>query len=104
MRTVEQSARDVARWVEDHNYKAYDPGDGDLSFFRNLTFNTHFLRRALTAVVLRVPFDIRPWIGIKPHTSTKGMGYIGWGYVKMYKLTGEEEFRRRAEHCLGWLM
>lgn len=104
MRTVEQSARDVAKWVEDHNYKAYDPGDGDLSFLRNLTFNTHFLRRALTAVVLRVPFNIRPWIGISPHTSTKGMGYMGWGYVKMYKLTGEEEFRRRAEHCFGWLI
>jgi rhamnogalacturonyl hydrolase YesR len=104
MRTTEQSVRDVAKWVEDHNYKAYDPGDGDLSFLRNLTFNTHFLRRALTAVVLRVPFNIRPWIGIKPHTSTKGMGYIGWGYVKMYKLTGEEEFRRRAEHCFGWLI
>jgi rhamnogalacturonyl hydrolase YesR len=104
MRTVEQSARDVAKWVEEHNYRAYDPGDGDLSFLRYFTFDTHFLRRLLTAVVLRVPFHIRPLIGIRPHTSTKGMGYMGWGYAKMFKLTGNEECRTKAEHCFRWLM
>jgi len=91
-------------WVESHNYKAYDPGDGDLSYLRIFTFNTHFLRRLLTASVLRAPFHIRPWIGIKPHTSTKGMGYMGWGYAKLFALTSAEEYRRRAEFCFDWLM
>ncbi|MGH9357495.1 MAG: glycosyltransferase family 4 protein, partial [Terriglobia bacterium] len=60
---VERSIQGVARWVEEHHYRAYDPGDGDLSFLRRLTFNAHFLRRLLTAAVLRTPFHIRPWIG-----------------------------------------
>ena len=51
-----------------------------------------------------MPFHIRPLIGIRPHTSTKGMGYMGWGYVKMYALTGAEDHRRRAEFCFDWLM
>ena len=101
---VQKSAQEVARWVEEHNYRAYDPGDGDLSFLRYLTFSSHFLRRLLTASVLRLPFHIRPLIGIGPHTSTKGMGYMGWGYVKMYALTGIESYRRRAEFCFDWLM
>ena len=101
---VRASILQVCRWVEDHNYRAYDPGDGDLSFLRHLTFNAHFLRRLLTAAVLRMPFHIRPLIGIRPHTSTKGMGYMGWGYVKMYALTGAEDQRRRAESCFDWLM
>jgi hypothetical protein len=101
---VQKSAQEVARWVEEHNYRAYDPGDGDLSFLRYLTFNSHFLRRLLTAGVLRLPFHIRPLIGIRPHTSTKGMGYMGWGYVKMYALTRTESYRRRAEFCFDWLM
>jgi len=101
---VQRSAQEVARWVEEHHYKAYDPGDGDLSFLRYFTFNSHFLRRLLTAGVLRTPFNIRPWIGISPHTSTKGMGYMGWGYVKMQALTGTENYRRRAEYCFDWLM
>jgi rhamnogalacturonyl hydrolase YesR len=104
MRTVEKSLEEVSRWVEDHEYQAYDPGDGNLSFLRYFTFNTHLMRRLLTAAVLRVPFHIRPWIGIRPHTSTKGMGYMSWGYVKMYALTRDENYRRRAEYCFDWLM
>ena len=103
-KAVRNSIEGVARWVEAHNYRAYDPGDGDLSFLRYCTFNVHFFRRLLTAAVLRVPFHIRPWIGIRPHTSTKGMGYMGWGYVKMYALTGSDEHRQRAESCFDWLV
>ena len=101
---LQNSIDGVTRWTEYHNYCAYDPGDGDLSFLRHFTFNTHLLRRALTAVVLRTPFHIRPWIGIRPHTSTKGMGYFGWGYAKMYAATGDESYRRRAESCFDWLI
>jgi glycosyltransferase involved in cell wall biosynthesis/rhamnogalacturonyl hydrolase YesR len=102
--TVEGSIGEVTRWVEEHNYQAYDPGDGDLSFLRYLTFDVHLCRRILTAIVLRTPFHIRPWIGIPPHTSTKGMGYFGWGYLKMYSMTRDESYRRRAEACFDWLI
>ena len=101
---VQKSIEEVSRWVEEHGYRAYDPGDGDLSFLSYFTLNAHLPRRLLTATVLRSPFHVRPWIGIRPHTSTKGMGYMGWGYVKMYALTGAEEYRRRAELCFDWLM
>src|SRR5215469_9261639 len=104
MKTLEDSIRRVSHWIEEHNYRAYDPGDGNLSFLRHATFNIHFLRRLLTGAVLRSPFHIRPWIGIRPHTSTKGMGYMGWGYTKMYALTAADEYRRKAEHCFDWLM
>ena len=104
MRTVAQSIQDVTRWVETHDYRAYDPGDGDLSYLHYLTFNKHFPKRLLTGAVLRIPFHIRPLIGIKPHTSTKGMGYMGWGYSKLYATTRAEEYRQRAEHCFEWLI
>lgn len=100
LRSIEQ----VTSWVEAHDYQAYDPGDGENSFLRHLTFNTHFLRRLLTASVLRSPFEIRPWIGIRPHTSTKGMGYMGWGYTKMYAATQDARYRQRAEYCFEWLI
>src|ERR1700687_2181717 len=103
-KAVQDSIDGVIRWVETHNYRAYDPGDGDLSFLSYFTLNVHFLRRLLTAAVLRSPVEIRPWIGIRPHTSTKGMGYMGWGYTKMWALTGAEDYERRAEYCFDWLM
>jgi hypothetical protein len=101
---LEKSLQRVTRWVEKHNYRAYDPGDGQLSFLRYFTFNSRMLRRFLTAAVLRAPFHLRPWIGIRPHTSTKGMGYMAWGYVKMFALTGDRQYRLRAESCFDWLM
>jgi rhamnogalacturonyl hydrolase YesR len=104
MRSVQQSIEALASWVEDHNYRAYDPGDGSLSFLQHFTFNSHFARRLLTAAVLRTPVHIRPWIGIRPHTSTKGMGYFGWGYTKMYALTKDPSYRQRAEFCFDWLL
>jgi rhamnogalacturonyl hydrolase YesR len=102
--SLQESIEKVTRWVETRNYRAYDPGDGDLSFLRYCTLDIHFLRRLLTAAVLRSPFEIRPWIGIRPHTSTKGMGYMAWGYVKMWAVTRSDELGRRAEHCFDWLM
>ena len=101
---LRQSIDRVTNWVESHDYAAYDPGDGEKSFLRHLTFRRHSLRRILTAVVLRSPFEIRPLIGIRPHTSTKGMGYMGWGYTKMYAVTRDDSLRRRASHCFDWLM
>jgi len=98
------SAQRVAQWVEEHHYRAYDPGDGDLSFLRYLTFDSHFLRRCLTAAVLRTPFHIRPWIGIRPHTSTKGMGYMAWGHVKMFALSKKQMHLQRAKSCFDWLL
>lgn len=91
-------------WVENHHYEAYDPGDGQLSALRILTFERPRLKQVLTAVVLRTPFNIRPLIGIQPHTSTKGMGYLAWGYAKMFAITGEPRYAERARHCLDWLI
>lgn len=101
---IEASLERLAQWVERHEYRAYDPGDGQLSFLRFVTFNRPFARRLLTAMVLRTAFNIRPWIGIKPHVSTKGMGYMAWGCLRRYSLSGEARFKNKAEFCLNWLI
>jgi GT2 family glycosyltransferase len=101
---VEHSLERLGRWVEDHGYRAYDPGDGQLSFLRHLTFGAQKLERVLTAAVLRTPFNIRPLIGIRPHTSTKGMGYMAWGYLRRYRATGNPADAERARRCLAWLL
>ncbi len=101
---LQESIEKLIRWVEDHDYQAYDPGDGQLSPLRRLSFEHPFLKQALTASVLRTPFNVRPLIGIRPHTSTKGMGYLAWGYTKMHAATGDSRFAERARFCLDWLI
>lgn len=101
---IQNSIKGVTRWVEEHNFKAYDPGDGNLSPLRFLACQNQSLERLLTAAVLRSPFPIRSLLGIRPHTSTKGMGYMAWGYLRMYERSGEERFRAQAITCLDWLI
>jgi hypothetical protein len=101
---LEKSIAGVTEWVESRGYEAYDPGDGNLSFLHALTFNSLILERLLQQAVYRAPFNLRPLLGIKPHISTKGMGYMAWGYLKMHKLTGRTLFAERARAALDWLL
>lgn len=94
----------LERWVRDHDYRAYDPGDGQLSYLRHLTFGRMSFERVLTAAVLRAPFNIRPLLGIRPHTSTKGMGYMAWGYLRRFRALRRAADAQRARHCLDWLI
>lgn len=98
------SLKKLEKWVEEHNYKAYEPFDGLSSPFRILTFGSLFLDRLLMQLIRQSPINFRPLLGVKPLESTKGRGYMAWGYLAMYDQTGEREYREKAVDCLEWLM
>jgi rhamnogalacturonyl hydrolase YesR len=101
---LERSIAGVTSWVERHGYRAYDPGDGNLSFLHPLTFDNLMLERVLQQMVYRSPVNLRPILGIKPHVSTKGRGYMAWGYVKMFRQTRDAAYGERARSGLDWLI
>jgi hypothetical protein len=103
-RLVYESMQKVARWVEDHDYKAYEPFDGLSSPLHRLTTHNLLLDRILQQAVRQSPINLRPFLGIKPLPSTKGRGYMAAGYLTLYGLTGEPEYTRKAVLCLDWLM
>ena len=97
------SIKKVEKWVEDHDYKSYEPFDGLSSYLRPLTFKNLFLERLLQQLVRQSPINLRPILGVKPKESTKGKGYMAWGYLTMLKLTGDESYKNKAIECLDWL-
>ena len=101
---IEQSIESLLRWVEGHEYKGFEPSDGNLSPLHVLTLNQPVLERILQQVIWKSPFDIRRLLGVPPHRSTKGTGYMAWGYVLMHRQTGESRYRERAESCFEWLI
>jgi rhamnogalacturonyl hydrolase YesR len=101
---VEQSLIRLERWIEDHDYRAYEPFDGLSSPLRALTFGSLFLDRLLLQAVRQSPINLRPLVGIKPLPSTKGQGYMAAGYLKRFATTGDATYRRRAVLCLEWLI
>ncbi|MFZ1988874.1 MAG: hypothetical protein WAW96_03790, partial [Alphaproteobacteria bacterium] len=101
---LERSIKKVEKWVERHNYKGYEPFDGLSSFVRPLTFHKTFAERILQQIVRQSPVNLRPLLGVQPQESTKGRGYMAWGYLTMVKITGEQEYKEKAINCLDWLI
>lgn len=91
-------------WLRREDFKGYDPFDGLLSILRPLTFGRKLPQQVLQQFVRRNPFNLRPLLGIRPHRSTKGMGFLGAAYVKLFALTGEKRYREKAEWCYQWLL
>lgn len=101
---VYQSLKKLEQWVENHNYKGYEPFDGLASWFRPLTFGNLFLDRLLLQLIRQSPVNLRPIFGVKPLDSTIGRGYMVWGYCLMFKMTGEPAYKTRVVSCLDWLV
>lgn len=101
---IENSLAKVEKWVENNKYKSYEPFDGLSSFIRVLTFNNIMAERLLQQLVRQSPINLRPILGVKKQESTKGRGYMAWGYLKRYKITKNPVYLKKAEMCLDWLM
>lgn len=97
------SLKKVEKWVERNNYKGYEPFEGLSSFLRPLTFNNLLLERILQQLVRQSPINLRPLLGIKKKESTKGRGYMAWGYLTMLKSTGDKQYEDKAKNLLNWL-
>jgi len=91
-------------WLVRHEYKGYDPFDGLSSYLRPLTLYKKFPQQVLQQGVRRIPWNLRPLLGIKPHTSTKGMGFLAGGYLNLYLLTQDERYLERTRWAFDWLM
>src|ERR1700722_8435391 len=85
-REVNRSLDLVQQWVEDHEYRGYEPFDGLSSWARSLTFGNQLAERILQQTIRQSPFNIRPLFGIRPQDSTKGRGYMAWGYLTLYEM------------------
>ena len=101
--SIDESLGRLEKWIESHDYKGYEPFDGLTSFLLPLTGNSRTARQVLQQAVRRSPLNLRPFLGVKPLDSTKGRGYVAWGYLKRYRLTNDAIFREKALDCLDWL-
>jgi hypothetical protein len=102
-KVLEESIQKVEKWVEDHDYKGYEPFDGLSSYLRPLTCGNLFLDRLLLQLIRQSPINLRRILGVKPLDSTIGRGYMAWGYLQMLKITGNHDYKEKAIDCLEWL-
>jgi rhamnogalacturonyl hydrolase YesR len=103
-RRMEQSLARVIAWVRATGYRGYEPADGNSSILFPLTFGKVLPMRLLQQMVLRAPFNVRPFLGIKPHESAIGRGYMASGYVAMCRRVASKEIADEAALCFDWLI
>ncbi len=100
---VWQALQSVQGWVEARNYRGYEPFDGLSSWARPLAFGNQFAERLLQQLIRQCPYNLRPIFGVRPKDSTKGRGYMDWGYLTLYRATQQHSFLDKATQCLEWL-
>jgi len=105
MSQVWESILHLFGWLEKNSYQGYDTFDGlNAKFVRPLTFENPFLRIALQQGVRRFPLNLRPLLGVTKGYSTKGMGFLARGFIRLHKTTDDLVWADRAELALQWLI
>jgi polysaccharide biosynthesis protein VpsJ len=102
---VHQSLVRLSGWLDRNDYSGYDTFDGlSAPFLRPLTLNSKFLNIALQQGVRRFPINLRPLLCIPKSRSTKAMGFLAKGFVRLHHATGDAVWLDKAEFALQWLI
>jgi rhamnogalacturonyl hydrolase YesR len=102
---IYESISRLSGWLEKNDYRGYDTFDGlSARFLRPLTFENKFLRIALQQGVRRFPINLRSVIGVRKSHSTKAMGFLARGFIRLHQATSDNSWREKAEFALQWLI
>ncbi|MBV6433900.1 MAG: hypothetical protein IANPNBLG_04134 [Bryobacteraceae bacterium] len=102
---IRQSINRLAAWLEKNDYRGYDTFDGlNARYLRPLTLNNKFLQTVLQQGVRRFPINLRPLLGISKDYSTKGMGFLARGFLRLYQTTGDTVWKEKADFAFQWLI
>ncbi|MBZ5581653.1 MAG: hypothetical protein LAQ30_05500 [Acidobacteriia bacterium] len=102
---IYESIHRLSEWLEANHYCGYDPFDGlSARLLRPFTFNSALLRTVLQQGVRRLPINVRPIVGVARSRSTKGMGFLARGFLRLYDATGDRAWQDKAACALQWLV
>jgi polysaccharide biosynthesis protein VpsJ len=102
---ISDSIGRLSEWLEKNDYRGYDTFDGlNAKYVRPLTFETNLLRTVLQQGVRRFPLNLRPVLGVAKSRSTKGMGFLARGFIRLHQATGDKAWANKAESALQWLI
>lgn len=102
---ISGSIERLTNWLEKNDYRGYDTFDGlSARLMRPFTFETRLLRTVLQQGVRRFPINVRPLLGVPRERSSKGMGFLARGFMRLHQATGDEIWAQRAQTALEWLI
>ena len=104
MADVRSSLEKLRDYIEQEDFKGYDPYDAlNSPVLRALSLGRKYPRIAFTQALKRLPVNLRPFLFIKKGHNPKGLGLFLWGYAKLYAVEKKREYLQQMEHILGLL-
>lgn len=104
-KTLYDSTIRLSAWLARNEYAGYDTFDGlNARLLRPLTFKSKFLRTVLQQGVRRFPMNLRPLLGVGKSPSTKAMGFLARGFIRLDALAPDQKWGDLAQFALGWLI
>jgi rhamnogalacturonyl hydrolase YesR len=101
---VYQHLLELEQYLEKENFKGYDPFDAlNSPLLKALSLDKKTLRILYIQMLKRLPFNLRPMLGIKKGYNPKGIGLFLWGYAKLYEINKKSEYLEKIELLLDLL-
>lgn len=101
---IQTHIQQLQRFIEKYNFTGYDPYDALNSPLLNfLSSSSKNLRILFTQALKRIPFNIRPILGIQKGLNPKALGLFLWGYAKLYAVEKDEKYIQKIKGILDLL-
>ncbi|MBM3262262.1 MAG: glycoside hydrolase family 127 protein [candidate division Zixibacteria bacterium] len=97
--------RDTLTSCREQDYAGYGKFDAlNSPVLEFLSFDNPWLRLIYIQSVMRCPFHVRPWLGVKKSRNPKGIALFARAYLFLYQRTGQPEYLTEARALLDWLL
>jgi hypothetical protein len=98
---IQSQITKLRNYIEAEGFKGYDPYDAlNSPLLKALSFNQKHLRIAFIQILKRVPFNLRPFLGVKKDFNPKGLGLFLWGYSKLYQIEKNPGYLEKIAYLL----
>jgi len=102
---LERILIEVLDSAKENDYRGYSKFDAlNSPFLDKMSFNNKWLRLFYTQGVNRLPFNIRPILGVKKGINPKGIALFATSFLLFFEKTEKEEYLTEAKFLLNWLM
>jgi hypothetical protein len=83
-------------WLRDRRYAGYDPYDAlNATRVPRALLGTPRRKQVLVQLCKRSPIDLRPLLGVAPHTSSKALALVAGAYARLHEI--DPDPRRDAD-------
>ena len=101
---VNEHLQALEKHLDEEQFMGYDPFDAlNSPVLKMMSFDNRLLRILYIQTLKRLPFNIRPMLGIRKNYNPKGVGLFLWGYAKLYEMDNKSEYLEKIEFFLDLL-